>query len=71
MCMDVISHVTLAKRSVTLDLAKLRRVRRMIKARNDSETIRWLVEKELALQLAVKANQDFRNAGGLRAVIWR
>lgn len=56
---------------MTVNLYKLHKVKKILKAKNDSETIRLLIDKELALQSALKANQSFREAGGSNPILWR
>lgn len=62
---------TLVKKSVTLNKSKLNKVKKLLKTRNDSETLRALVDKELGLRSAVKANQELRRAGTINPIIWR
>lgn len=61
----------LVKKSVTLNLPKLRRLRKILQTRNDSETIRVLMDKELALRSALKANQALRRFGEIHPVTWQ
>ena len=60
----------LVKKSVTLDEVKLEKVKRLLKARNDSQALRVLIENELAYRSAVKANQELRHLGPLTPVRW-
>ena len=61
----------LVKKSVTLNLMKLRKLRKILKTRNDSETIRVLIDKELALRSALKANQTLRQLEPIEPVTWQ
>lgn len=69
--MQNLNQGSLSKKSVTVNDTKLKRVKRMLKTRNDSETIRFLIDKELALQAALEANQQLRLTGGARPIMWR
>lgn len=64
-------HESLVKKSVTLNKSKLNRVKKLLKTRNDSETIRALVDKELGLQQAVRANRRLTKLGKITPIIWR
>lgn len=66
-----LQHGTLIKKSVTINLDKLRKVKKLLQAGNDSETIRMLVDKELALRAALHANQKLRDEGGINPILWR
>lgn len=63
-------ETTLTKKSVTVNLARLIRVRRILKVRSDSEALRSLVDKELILQGALKAHRRLRR-GRITPVLWR
>lgn len=69
--MDSEKSPFLAKKSVTLNLFKLRKLKKMLKTRNDSETIRVLMDKELALRLALKANQTLRKSKEIQPITWQ
>lgn len=69
--MNSLQHETLVKKSVTVNLDKLRKVKKILQAGNDSETIRMLIDKELALRLALRANQKLRDEGGINPILWR
>lgn len=60
----------LVKKSVTLDEVKLEKVKKLLKARNDSQALRVLIDKELAYRSSVKANQELRDLGPLTPVRW-
>lgn len=60
----------LVKKSVTLDEVKLEKVKRLLKAKNDSQALRVLIDKELAYRSSVKANRELRAMGPLSPVRW-
>lgn len=69
--MDYTKTVDLAKKSVTINLFKLKKLRKLLKTSNDSETLRVLMDKELALQMAMKANQTLRHSGEIHPITWQ
>lgn len=69
--MHSLGNEELVKKSVTLNLPKLRKLRKMLKAKNDSETIRILIDQELNLRFAMQANQLLRGRGQIQPVTWQ
>lgn len=69
--MDSAMDSGFVKKSVTLNLVKLRKLRKILKTHNDSETIRVLIDKELTLRSAMMANRELRKFGTIHPVTWR
>lgn len=70
--MNGLHHEVLIKKSVTINMDKLRKVRRLLHTGNDSETIRVLIDRELTLRQALRANQKLRRSGGgIQPILWR
>jgi len=65
------SNLPLTRTNLLLDTAKVRRIRKALQARSNSEAVRRLIDERLAVEAGLRALQDLRRLGGLEDVFGR
>ena len=65
------SSLPLTRTNLLLDTAKVRRIRKALQARSNSEAVRRLIDERLAVEAGLRALQDLRRLGGLEDVFGR
>jgi hypothetical protein len=61
----------LTRTNLLLDNAKVRRLRRSLNARSNSEAVRRLIDDHLAIRRGLTALKDLQSTGGLEDVFQR
>jgi hypothetical protein len=54
-----------------LEVTKVRRLRKTLQSRSNSEAVRRLIDERLAVEAGLQALQDLRKLGGLEDVFGR
>jgi hypothetical protein len=68
---DSMSKVALTRTNLLLEVAKVRRLRRALQSRSNSEAVRRIIDERLATEAGLQALQDLRKLGGLEDVFGR
>jgi len=63
--------VVLTRTNLLLEVAKVRRLRRALESRSNSEAVRRVIDERLAVESGLRALQDLRKLGGLDDVFGR
>jgi hypothetical protein len=56
---------TIRRTNLLLDLGKVRRLRKALRLRSNSEAVRWAIDERLAVEAGLNALRDLRKLGGL------
>jgi hypothetical protein len=65
------SKVALTRTNLLLEVAKVRRLRKTLQSRSNSEAVRRLIDERLAVETGLQALQNLRRLGGLEDVFGR
>ena len=65
------SKVALTRTNLLLEVAKVRRLRKTLQSRSNSEAVRRLIDERLAVEAGLQALQDLQKLGGLEDVFGR
>jgi hypothetical protein len=63
--------VALTRTNLMLEVAEVRRQRRTLQSRNNSEAVRRLIDERLAVEAGLQALRNLRRLGGLNDVFRR
>lgn len=65
------SRVQLTRTNLLLETEKLRRLRKVLRARSNSEAVRQAIDEQLAIKAGIRAVRKLRELGGLEDVFGR
>jgi hypothetical protein len=65
------SNSTLTRTNLLLEAAKVRRLRKALGSRSNSEAVRRAINERLAVEAGLQALRDLRRHGGLEDVFGR
>ena len=59
---------TIRRTNLLLDLGKVRKLRKALRLRSNSEAVRWAIDERLAVEAGLNALRDLSKLGGLEDV---
>jgi hypothetical protein len=62
---------TIRRTNLLLDPGKVRRLRRTLRLRSNSEAVRWAIDEQLAVEAGLNALRDLRRLDGLDDIFGR
>ena len=62
------SKVALTRTNLLLEATKVRRLRKALQSRSNSEAVRRIIDERLAVEAGLQALQNLRRLGGLEDV---
>jgi len=65
------SRTALTRTNLLLETGKVRRLRKALQSRSNSEAVRRVIDERLAVEAGLQALQDLRKLGGLEDVFGR
>lgn len=65
------SKIALTRTNLLLEVGKVRRLRKALQSRSNSEAVRRAIDERLALEAGLRALRNLRKFGGLEDVFGR
>jgi hypothetical protein len=65
------SKIALTRTNLLLEVGKVRRLRKALRSRSNSEAVRRAIDERLALEAGLRALRNLRKLGGLEDVFGR
>jgi hypothetical protein len=65
------SKIALTRTNLLLEVGKVRRLRKALQSRSNSEAVRRAIDERLALEAGLRALRNLRKLGGLEDVFGR
>ena len=62
---------TIRRTNLLLDLGKVRKLRKALRLRSNSEAVRFAIDERLAVEAGLNALRDLRKLGGLDDIFGR
>ena len=62
---------TIRRTNLLLDLGKVRKLRKALRLRSNSEAVRFAIDERLAVEAGLNALRDLRKLGGLNDIFGR
>ena len=65
------SRILLTRTNLLLEVGKVRRLRKTLRSRSNSEAVRRVIDERLAVETGLQALRNLRRRGGLEDVFGR
>jgi len=66
-----VSKVVLTRTNLLLEVGKVRRLRKVLQSRSNSEAVRLVIDERLAVEVGLQALRNLQKLGGLADIFGR
>ena len=68
---ETVSKVVLTRTNLLLEVGKVRRLRKVLQSRSNSEAVRLVIDERLAVEVGLQALRNLQKLGGLVDIFGR